>query len=105
MPDQYGPTYYVVYQSPGPKWVGWTPCNEQPEFWDHVKFMEECHAKGKIVLGGPFMEGGGVKSAGGMTTFRAADLEETTSLGTADPTVESGMLAVEIKPWWVPFHE
>src|SRR4051812_13794420 len=56
MPDQNGPTYFVVFQSPGPKWVAGVPYNEQPEFWDHVKYMEDCHAKGKIVLSGPFME-------------------------------------------------
>jgi uncharacterized protein len=27
-----------------------------------------------------------------------------TKLGTDDPTVQSGMLNVEIKTFWVPFH-
>ena len=104
MVDQKGPTYYVVFHSPSPKWVAGTPYNEQPEFWDHVKYMEECHAKGKIVLSGPFMEGAGGMSAGGMTIFKAADLAEAVSLGTEDPTVKPGMLNAEVKPWWVPFH-
>jgi uncharacterized protein YciI len=67
--------------------------------------MEECQTQGKILLSGPFMEGAGVMTAGGMTVFKAADLEEATALGTDDPTVRSGMLKVEIKPWWVPFHD
>lgn len=65
----------------------------------------QCHAKGKIVLSGPFMEGPGIMAAGGMTIFRAADLAEATALGTDDPTVKSGMLKAEVKPWWVPFHD
>jgi uncharacterized protein YciI len=98
MPDQDGPTYYVAFPSPGPRWVEGTVYDEQPEFWDQVKSMKECHAKGKIVRSGPFMEGPGVMAAGGMTIFRATDLEEATALGTDDPTVRSGMLRVEIKP-------
>jgi uncharacterized protein YciI len=105
MIDQNGPTYFVVFQSPGPKWVAGTAYNEQPEFGHHVQYMEECHAKGKIVLSGPFMEGVGVMASSGMTVFKAADLEEATALGTEDPTVKSGMLKVEIRPWWIPFHD
>ena len=69
MVDQNGPTYFVVFQSPGPKWLAGTPYNEQPEFSNHVKYMEECHSKGKIVLSGPFMESVGVMAAGGMTVI------------------------------------
>nr|WP_285427100.1 hypothetical protein [Variovorax paradoxus] len=39
-----------------------------------------------------------------MTIFKAADLEEATKIGTDDPTVKSGMLNVEVKMMWVPFH-
>ena len=78
MVDKNGPTYFVVFHSPGPKWVAGKPYDEQPEFGDHVKYMEECHARGKIVLSGPFMEGVGVMAPGGMTVFRAADLAEAT---------------------------
>jgi uncharacterized protein YciI len=64
--------------------------------------------KGLTVLSGPFMEkaGGlnGVLADGGMTIFKAADLEEAIRIGTDDPTVKSGLLNVEVKMMWVPFH-
>jgi uncharacterized protein YciI len=41
---------------------------------------------------------------GGMAILKAADLKEPTKLGTHDPTVQSGMLKVEMKTFWVPFH-
>jgi hypothetical protein len=31
-------------------------------------------------------------------------IKEATKLGTDDPTVQSGMLKVEMKTFWVPFH-
>jgi uncharacterized protein YciI len=43
-------------------------------------------------------------TSGGMAILKAADLKEATKLGTDDPTVQSGMLKVEIKTFWVPFH-
>jgi uncharacterized protein len=41
---------------------------------------------------------------GGMAILKAADLKEATKFGTDDPTVRSGMLKVELKTFWVPFH-
>jgi uncharacterized protein YciI len=71
--------------------------------------MTELQDKGLTVLSGPFMEkaGGlkGVLADGGMTIFKAADLDEAVKIGTDDPTVKSGMLNVEVKMFWVPFHE
>lgn len=49
-------------------------------------------------------EAGGIASSG-MAIFRCSNLTEAIELGTQDPTVQSGMLTVEVRPWWVPFHE
>ena len=109
MIDEDGPHYFVVFHNPGPKWVEGTSYNEQPGFQDHVAYISDCHDKGRIVLSGPFMKtvGGlsGKLASGGMAIFKAADLEEATRFGTDDPTVRSGMLDVEVKTWWVPFHD
>jgi uncharacterized protein YciI len=71
--------------------------------------MTELQDKGLTVLSGPFMEkaGGlkGVLADGGMTIFKAKNLDEAIRIGTDDPTVKSGMLNVEVKMFWVPFHE
>ena len=109
MVDENGPHYFVVFHSPGPLWVKGVTYNEQPGFTDHVEYISKCHDQGKIVLSGPFMQapGGlaGKLADGGMAIFRASDLEEATKLGTDDPTVQSGLLNVEVKTWWVPFHD
>jgi uncharacterized protein len=97
MVDEKGPHYFVAFHSPGPKWVEGTPYNEQPEFTKHVEYS------------GPFMAQprglAGELANGGMAILKAADLEEATELGTDDPTVQSGMLKVEMKTFWVPFHD
>lgn len=40
-----------------------------------------------------------------MTIFKALDLEEATRIATDDPAVKSGLLNVEVKMFWVPFHK
>jgi uncharacterized protein YciI len=109
MIDENGPHYFVAFQTPGPKWVEGVKYNEQPDFPIHVGYMTEMQDKGLTVLSGPFMEkaGGlnGVLADGGMTIFKAADLEEAIKIATEDPSVKSGQLAVEVKMLWVPFHE
>jgi uncharacterized protein len=98
----------VAFQTPGTNWVSGVKYNEQPEFLAHVGYMIEMQEKGRTVLSGPFMEkaGGlnGILADGGMTIFKAADLEEATKIATDDPTVKSGMLKVEVRMFWVPFH-
>jgi uncharacterized protein YciI len=107
--DENGPHYFVVFHSPGAKWVKGTPYNEQPEFMTRVNYISGLHDQGKIILSGPFMESPGGLSGkladGGMAIIKAADLKEATKLGTDDPTVKSGMLKADIKTLWVPFHE
>lgn len=109
MIDQDGPHYFVAFQTPGPNWVKGKKYNEQPAFFSHVDYMTELQEKGRTVLSGPFMEaaGGlnGILADGGMTIFRAADLVEATEIASDDPTVKSGMLDVEVKMLWVPFHD
>ena len=109
MVDEKGPHYFVAFHSPGPKWVEGTPYNQQPEFPKHVEYISGLHDQGKIVVSGPFMEepGGlaGKLADGGMAILKAVDLTEATKLGTDDPTVRSGMLKVEMKTFWVPFHD
>ena len=109
MVDENGPHYFVAFQTPGPKWVRGVRYNEQPDFMRHVAYMTELQDRGLTVLSGPFMEkaGGlnGVLADGGMTIFRAANLDEVITIGTDDPTVKSGMLNVQVKMLWVPFHE
>lgn len=108
MIDENGPHYFVAFQTPGPKWVLDVPYNEQPEFMDHVGYMLKLQEEGRTVLSGPFMKkaGGlhGVLENSGMTIFKADSLEEAIKIGSDDPTVKSGMLNVEVKMMWVPFH-
>jgi uncharacterized protein YciI len=108
MIDEHGPHYFVAFQSPGSNWVKGLQYNEQPGFPDHVRYMAEMQEQGATVLSGPFMKvaGGlnGVLEDGGMTIFEAADHAEALRIATKDPTVKSGMLQVEVKTFWVPFH-
>lgn len=108
MIDENGPHYFVSFQTPGPNWVQGVKYNEQPEFMNHVRYMDELQEKGLTILSGPFMEkaGGlnGVLEDGGMTIFKATDLDEAIKVSMDDPTVRSGMLKVAVKMFWVPFH-
>ncbi len=109
MIDENGFHHFVMFQNPGPKWIEGVPYNLQPEFSKYVEYVNALHDAGQVVLSGPFMKkaGGlaGELADGGMTIFKAADLEEATRIATEDPTVKSGMLSVEVKMFWIPFHD
>lgn len=90
--------YYFGLLKKGPLWT--------PAETDEVKKIQEGHmaninamAKmGKLVLAGPFIDGGDNR---GVFMFKTESLEEAQTLCTHDPAVQAGRLIVELHPWMV----
>ena len=84
MVDEKAPHHFVMFQNPGPKWIAGVPYNEQPEFPKNVWFISALHDAGQVVLSGPLMmKAGGLTGEladGGMTIFKAADVEEASEI-------------------------
>lgn len=60
----------------------------------HVAHLRQLDAAGRLVLCGPFGDGGG-----GMAIIRAASLEEATALAAADPFVLAGAEDFTVRVW------
>ncbi len=89
---------YVVLHKPGPRWVAGKSPFEQPGLQAHIDHYRQLLQQGKLVLGGPFMDG----AAGGMMLPEAGLSEaEITEFAQADPAVKSGLLLVEVRPWMI----
>ena len=86
--------YFVMFHSPGPKWVAGTSLREQPGVDVHIAFMGALMADGRLALGGPFLD-----DSGGMAIVRAASIEEAKRWAETDNSVRDGLLHVEVKPW------
>lgn len=61
---------------------------------DHIRQMAE---DGKLVAAGPFLDGGELR---GIFIFAVDTIEEAEALTAADPAVQAGRLAMELKPWY-----
>lgn len=88
------PTYFVLTHSPGPLWDHAKGFREQPGVAAHLGYMSGYADKGRIVMGGPFLD-----NSGGMMIFDVATLDDARAIAEADPTVKSGLLTVTVKPW------
>ncbi|HKY05277.1 MAG TPA: YciI family protein, partial [Blastocatellia bacterium] len=83
----------------GPNW--------SPTMTDETKKIQEGHmaninrlaAMGKLVLAGPFIEGGDRR---GIFIFKVNSLEEAERLTNTDPAVIAGRLKIELHRWAVP---
>ena len=53
--------------------------------------------EGKLVLAGPFMDGGELK---GVYIFNVATVEEAEALTNTDPAVQAGRFTMELHPWY-----
>jgi uncharacterized protein YciI len=89
--------YYVLFHSPGPQWDDDFSFREQPGIGAHVGYMAGLLERGLIVMGGPYLD-----DSGGMMVSRVSNLEEAESLAREDPSVQTGLLTVEVKAWYVP---
>lgn len=85
--------YYVLFHSPGEKWVDTLSFREQPGVKEHVSYMSSFLESKKLVEGGPFLD-----NSGGMMIFNTTK-EEAEKIAKEDPAVKSGLLKVSVKPW------
>jgi uncharacterized protein YciI len=90
------PIRYVVLHKPGPKWKYGIDFREQPGVNEHVQHYLKLHEQGKLELGGPFL----VPDLGGMmVATKDVTQAELDAFAAADPSVKSGLLVYEIRPW------
>ena len=63
----------------------------------HLKNITRLAAEGKLVLAGPFIEGGEMR---GLYIFDVKTIEEAKELVKTDPAINAGMFAVEFTKWY-----
>ena len=65
----------------------------------HLANIDRLHKQGKMVMAGPFGDGGDLR---GLFFYDVETLEEAEELVQTDPAVRAGRLRVELYPWWEP---
>ena len=93
---------YVIIHRPGPNWKQGVPAFEQPGLQEHVKYFSQWLAAGKLMMGGPFMD---QASGGTMIPEEGVSEAEAKDFASADPTVKSGLLVYEVRPWMAALHK
>lgn len=94
MPD----LHLVVVHSPGPAWEPGLPLMQQTGVLEHRNHYARLLDEGLLLMGGPFVDGGG----GGMMVFKPGmDEDRLREHALADPAVESDLLQFEIRRWMI----
>ena len=89
---------FVVIHKPGPAWKAGAPLFEQRDCRSTVEHYRKLLADGKLTIGGPFLDEAG---GGFMIPEPGASEDEVRRFAGDDPTVRSGLLTFEIRPWLV----
>jgi uncharacterized protein len=66
---------------------------------EHLAYMDGQAKEGKLVLAGPFVDGG---TRRGIVVYRVPTMEEARRHAQGDPMIKAGRLVVELRPWSVP---
>lgn len=87
--------YHAVFLTLGPAWVKDRSARDQPGIQEHGQYMSTLSEAGKIVLGGPFLEGETPgRVSGAMVMFATTDPQEARRLMEADPGVKAGLFEI-----------
>lgn len=63
----------------------------------HMANINKMAEEGKLVLAGPFIDGGEYQ---GIYVFNVATIEEAEELTKTDPAIQAGRLVMELKQWY-----
>jgi uncharacterized protein YciI len=63
----------------------------------HMDNIGRLAKEGKLILAGPFMDGGALR---GIYIFDVRTLEEAQALTATDPAIQAGRLEMELHPWY-----
>ncbi len=83
------PLFAIVYR-PGPAWKPGVPMKDQG-LRDHFHYVKSLHARGDIVLAGPF------GPDGGLMLFHAADQSAADAVVVNDPAVKAGIFLATLQ--------
>lgn len=96
--DDYGmKTYVMAFLTRGPNGAQYT-IDEKAEIQKgHLANITRLAKEKKMVLAGPFMDGGDLR---GLFFFDVRTIEEAEQLVATDPAIKAGVLAMELKLWY-----
>ena len=63
----------------------------------HLDNISRLAVEGKLVLAGPFLDGGNLR---GIYVFAVETVEAADSLTRSDPAIQAGVLIMELHPWY-----
>ena len=63
----------------------------------HMANINRMAEEGKLVLAGPFLDGGDIR---GIYIFDVRTVEEAKALTETDPAIQAGRLVMELHPWY-----
>ena len=91
------PLFLFLFR-PGPAWRAGVPMHQQ-DLRAHGAYHARLVREGRSVAGGGY-----VGEEGGMAIVRAASLEEAQAMLAADPAIQNGVFAAELRQWTPRFH-
>ncbi len=95
--DDYGMAQYVMAflkTGPNPSKDSLTRAKLQRAHLDNITRLAE---EGKLLLAGPFLDGGDIR---GIYVFDVKTTEEAEALTKTDPAIQAGSLVMELHPWY-----
>ena len=89
---------FLFLYRPGPAWRAGRPMREQ-DLRAHGAYHARLLREGRSFAGGGY-----VGEDGGLAIVRAASLDEARAMLAADPAIQSGVFAAELRQWAPRFH-
>jgi uncharacterized protein YciI len=91
-----GKDYWLIMSAPVP---GTSQAAIDARVDEHVRWLLELEADGRLFLSGPLLSGPGTGPGSGVTVIRAVDREQAQSIAERDPFVVAGLRTFTAYQW------
>jgi uncharacterized protein YciI len=91
---------FVVIYTPGPAWQTVKTVEELPFFREHVSYMHQVFAAGRLLMGGAFLD-----NQGGLGILEVETFAQARDIVAHDPFVQARVVEPHLHPWDAYFNQ
>ena len=91
---------FVLIYTPGPAWQTVKTVAELPFYREHVRYMQQVFATGRLLMGGAFLD-----NEGGLGILAVENFAQARDIVEHDPFVLGRVVEPHLHPWHAYFNQ
>jgi uncharacterized protein YciI len=91
---------FVMIYTPGPAWQPVNTVAELPFYREHVRYIKQVFATGRLLMGGAFLD-----NQGALGILDVESEAQARDIAARDPFVQAGVVEAHLHPWNAHYNQ